>query len=100
MLYCGKCGLPCEYCEWSPKAFDQEECKKWLKTADPKLFDKLYPSQEKVEGEEESKEEPKKKKKKTVTIKVEKAIRVIKLKRGGKKTITNLIGFELFGCNL
>lgn len=40
------------------------------------------------------------KKKKSVKINVERTIRVIKLKRGGKKCICNILGFELFGCNL
>ena len=30
----------------------------------------------------------------------EKKIRVIKMKRGGKKVICNILGFELYGCNL
>lgn len=30
MIYCGKCGLPPEYCEWSGKKFDQDECKAWV----------------------------------------------------------------------
>jgi hypothetical protein len=30
MTYCGKCGLPPEYCEFGGKASDLEECKKWL----------------------------------------------------------------------
>ncbi len=50
-----------EYCEWAPKQFDLEECKKWLAAEDKLLYDKLYPAVE--ETGEESKQEPKKKKK-------------------------------------
>lgn len=64
------------------------------------MFDKLYPQVVATEGGEEVKEEAPKKKKKTVKIEIKKEIRVIKLKRGGKKTISNILGFELFGCNL
>jgi len=35
-----------------------------------------------------------------VKINVEKKIRVIKMKRGGKKVICNILGLELYGCNL
>lgn len=31
---------------------------------------------------------------------MDKKIRVIKLKRGGKKIISDILGLELFGCNL
>jgi len=62
------------------------------------MFDKLYP--EAPQDGEETKEEAPKKKKKSVKIEVKKEIRVIKLKRGGKKTISNILGLELFGCNL
>lgn len=64
MLYCGKCGLPPEYCEWAPKAFDHDECKKWLKANNADMFEKLYPEVE--DGAEETKEEAPKKKKKKV----------------------------------
>ena len=43
VVYCGKCGLPPEYCEFSPKSFDIEECKKWLKADHSQLYDELYP---------------------------------------------------------
>lgn len=62
------------------------------------MYDKLYPQVQ--EGQEESKEEAPKKKKKSVKIEEEKKLRVIKLKRGGKKIITEILGFELFGCDL
>jgi density-regulated protein len=31
---------------------------------------------------------------------VDKKVRVIKLKRGGKKVICSIVGLELFGCDL
>jgi len=55
VVYCGKCGLPPEYCEWAPKAFDFELCKKWLAEEHPDLSAKLYPAA--PEGTEESKED-------------------------------------------
>ena len=100
MIYCGVCGLPPEYCEWSPKKVDQDECKAWLLKNHPEMHEDLY-APKGTENAEESKEgeEPKKKKKK-VKIEVEKRIRVIKLKRGGKKVISDILGLDLFGCNL
>ena len=49
MVYCGKCGLPPEYCEWSARGNDIDECKKWLGENHPELFDSMYAV---VEGEE------------------------------------------------
>ena len=100
IIYCGKCGLLPEYCEFSPKQYDLDECKKWLKLEHPLIFDKMYPAIAVVEGEEEKKDEPAKKKKKVVKIQVNKRVRVIKLRRGGKKIICEILGLELFGCNL
>ncbi|MFM7856443.1 MAG: hypothetical protein ACKO96_32105 [Flammeovirgaceae bacterium] len=71
-----------------------------MKANQPEMFERLYPSVE-VSAEnngEEAKEQKKQKKK--VKIAEKKEIRVIKLKRGGKKIICNILGFELFGCNL
>lgn len=99
-MYCGKCGLLPEYCEWSPKQFDIEECKKWLAAENKVLYDKLYPVQEAAEATGEETKAAPQKKKKSVKIHQDKKIRCIKLKRGGKKLITNIVGFELFGCNL
>jgi hypothetical protein len=44
IIYCGKCGLPPEYCEWSAKGIDIEDCKKWLKETHPLHHEKLYPT--------------------------------------------------------
>jgi hypothetical protein len=52
MVYCGKCGLPPEYCEFAGKASDLDECKKWLEVNSPALFLEIYPPVEVVEGEE------------------------------------------------
>lgn len=49
MIYCGKCGLPSEYCEWAGRGQDIDECKKWLEENHLKLFEKLYVV---AEGEE------------------------------------------------
>jgi len=100
MVYCGVCGIPPEYCEWAGKKVDPEECKKWLLKNEPKMAQKFYPESTNEESKDENTEEPKKKKKKVVKIAVEKNIRVIKLKRGGKKLISDIVGLDLFGCNL
>jgi predicted heme/steroid binding protein len=55
MVYCGKCGLPPEYCEFAGKQFDIDECKKWLQQTHASLFSLTYPvveSGEAAEGEE------------------------------------------------
>ena len=98
VVYCGKCGLPPEYCEWAPKAFDYELCKKWLAEEHPDLHAKLYPVA--PEGTEESKEDDQpKKKKKAVKIAVEQKIRVIRLNRGKNKIVCQIIGLETFDVN-
>ena len=55
-----ECGLPPEYCEWSGREFDLDDCKKWLAEAHPDLFESIYPP---ADDEEESKQPQKKKKK-------------------------------------
>ena len=102
-----ECGLPPEYCEWSGKAYDQDECKKWLQGAHPDLYDEIYPAVEgAAEGDEEAKDDPnakqaRKKKAKKVAFAAEaKKVRVIKLKRGGKKIISSIVGLEKYGCDL
>ena len=61
------------------------------------MSDELYPP---VEGEE-GKEEPKKKKKKVKFVDAaDKKIRVILLKRSGKKMASEIIGLELYGVVL
>ena len=37
------CGLPPEYCEWSGREFDLDDCKKWLAETHPDLFESIYP---------------------------------------------------------
>ncbi|KAI3636762.1 hypothetical protein MIR68_005029 [Amoeboaphelidium protococcarum] len=39
VLYCGKCGLPVEYCEVNKKA---EQCKKWLLQNNPTVYGVVY----------------------------------------------------------
>jgi density-regulated protein len=98
MVYC-KCGLPPEYCEFGGKSNDFDDCKKWLAENHPDLHDELYA----VNEDEESKEDGgKKKKKKSVKFvdPASKKIRVILLKRGGKKINSSILGLELYGINL
>lgn len=42
MIYCAKCNLPPEYCEWAGRAHDLDDCKKWLAEAHPALFSTIY----------------------------------------------------------
>lgn len=44
MIYCAKCGLPPEYCEWAPRGVNYEECKQWLNEAHPKLYSSIHES--------------------------------------------------------
>ena len=53
VVYCVKCGLPPEYCEWSARGNDLDECKKWLAENHPELFESIYPPED---GAEESKD--------------------------------------------
>ena len=79
-----------------------EECKKWLADNHPALFEQIYPPVEE-DGDEESKDaKPKQKKKKKVgfAADAEKKIRVIKLRRGGKKVVSSIIGLDAYGCDL
>jgi density-regulated protein DRP1 len=99
-----ECGLPPEYCEWSARGNDLDDCKKWLAEEHPTLFASLYVVIT-AEGEEESKEgAPKKIKKKGKKVafadKGDMKIRVIKLKRGGKKVVSSIVGLEAYGCDL
>ena len=98
MVYC-KCGLPPEYCEFGGKTNDNDDCKKWLAEEHPELHEKIYPS---VDEETKEGEEVKKKKKKQAKIMdpKDKKIRVILLKRGGKKIISNILGLEFYNVNL
>jgi len=98
MIYC-KCGLPPEYCEFGGKNNNIEECKKWLAEEHPDLFEKIYPS---VEEETKEGEEVKKKKKKNAKVMdpKDKKIRVILLKRSGKKIVSNIFGLEFYNVNL
>lgn len=101
MLYC-KCGLPPEYCEVGAgqKANDLDECKKWLAENHPEEHHALYVQGKEV-NDEETKEEGKKKKKKVKFVEVaDKRIRVIILKRGGKKINSQILGLENYGINL
>lgn len=69
------------------------------------MFDELYA--EKLAAEEEAKQggegKPQQKQKKkgvSFAAEQEKKIRIIKLKRGGKKFISAIVGLEKYGCDL
>ena len=99
-----ECGLPPEYCEWSAKGNDMDECKKWLAENHPDLYASLYVTstegEESKEGAEGGQKKKKKGKKVAFVDENDKKIRVIKQKRGGKKIVSSILGLEAYGCNL
>lgn len=57
VIYCKICDLPPEYCMVEKK--DCTECKVWLKTAHPELYEKIWAEEEaKAEGEESKGDQP------------------------------------------
>merc|ERR1712083_741493 len=102
VIYCAKCGLPPEYCEYGGKANDLDECKTWLQKTHPRMFEALYPTNDEEAKDENADSKPKKKKKGGVKFEesTDKKIRVITQKRGGKKMCTTIFGLEAYGCNL
>jgi density-regulated protein DRP1 len=90
---------------------DFTECKAWLQAQHPELFEELYgpaPEEKKAEAgkegedkkEEESKQKKPQKKKGPAGGAGGKEIRVVKTKRGAKKTICFIIGLQNYGVNL
>lgn len=63
VIYCGKCGLLPEYCEFAGKQNDFDECKKWLKEALPDLYNRMYETIEEESKDEEGGAKKKQKKK-------------------------------------
>ena len=99
VVYDPKSGVPPEYNEYFLSGNDLEESKTWLADAHPELFESIYPPAE--EGQEESKKTKKVKVKKVgFATDAEKKIRVVKLKRSGKKTISSIVGLHAYGCDL
>jgi density-regulated protein DRP1 len=110
MIYVKGCNLPPEYCSFGQK--DITACKEWLEGAHPVLYEQVYGEAPKIaavdkenkteEAEEEKKgedgeEKPKKK------VKFNKELGVItihKQKRGGKKTVCQMLGFEYYTKDL
>lgn len=92
------CKLPPEFCEFGQK--DASACKKWLGETHPTLYQEVYgevaqdigeEEEKKADGEEEGEAKPKKKVKFGKEVGV---ITVYKQKRGGRKTISQIVGFE------
>lgn len=100
VVYDPKSGVPPEYNEYFLSGNDLEESKTWLADAHPELFESIYPPVE--EGGQEESKKPKKVKVKKVgfATDAEKKIRVIKMKRSGKKTISSIVGLHAYGCDL
>lgn len=94
MLYCPYLGVPPEYCEFV--GGDLEKSKAWLMETDPDLYENLWVKREgadQITGK-------KAKKKVGFAADTDKTIRVIKMKRGGKKVQSLIIGLENWGCDI
>ena len=92
-LFCLVCSMPPEYCEFASDSLDQ--CKTWLEETHEELYESIWAR----EGADEVKG---KKKKKKVAFKVsaDAEIRVVKMKRGGKKMQSLIIGLEAYGIKI
>jgi len=103
-----ECTLPPEYCSFGNK--DITACKDWLRSTHPALFTEIYEEEagdmpagdDKGDADEEDKEgEEVKPKKKSVKFGGQSGlVKVIKLKRGGKKTVCQIIGLEAYTKDL
>lgn len=97
--YCPICTVPPEYCSFYSSNLD--ECKDRLKQDNPRLYGAVYEGRE-DEASEENKGKKKKNKanKKTKEFSSSDEIKVVKLKRGGNKIVTEINGLDGFGLNL
>lgn len=99
MVYCQFCTVPPEYCSFVSQDLDQ--CKEFLQKEHPSVYGVVYEGRE-----EEVKEESKGKKKKNKNIPKFKEfgkdteVHIVKLKRGGKKMVTEIRGVDGFNLNL
>lgn len=111
VLYCGVCGRPVEYCEFSP---EHNKCKAWLYKASPALYAKMFGTEApKIEETKKTGEEEKggmnlrvlanvgkKKTKKKVTIQDDKKIMVSRVNRGKSNYLTQIYGLHFFGTRI
>ena len=103
-----ECGLPPEYCEFGQK--DSSKCKDWLRDSHPLMYKEIYgalpdeqPEEEKKAATAEGEGEEAKPKKKVKFGKNPDDIGVItvyKQKRGGRKVISQIVGFEHYTKDL
>ena len=101
ILSFSECTLPPEYCSFANK--DLTACKAWLSANEPALFAEVYGEvapQDESKGEEEKKGETDDAKPKKKVNKKDGIIRVFKLKRGGKKVLCQMTGFEYYTKDL
>lgn len=96
------CANPPEYCQNDKKDFS--ECKAWVLANHPDLHNEIYGEpevkEEGKEGDEVPKQIQKKKKKISIATITGGEIRVIKTKRGMKKTICTVLGLQNYGVSL
>eukprot|EP00127_Corallochytrium_limacisporum_P001553 Clim_evm6s66 gene=Clim_evmTU6s66 len=108
IVYCARCGLPPEYCEWGPN--DLKECRKWLVDNEPELATDLGLGEagEKLEnlqveeGGKKSKRGGKalKKAKQAGEAPVGGDVTIKSEKRKGKKYTTTVTGLAGYGIDL
>lgn len=103
--------MPPEYCSFGSK--DISECKKWLESNHPALFNELYGEKEEKKADEnddqidstkkvDEKDEPKKKKnvKFGKSKEEEGVVKVYKQHRGGKKVVSQITGLDYYTKDL
>ncbi|KAF6022891.1 hypothetical protein EB796_018804 [Bugula neritina] len=98
--YCGRCGMPPEYCEFGP---DYEKCKEWLQTHLPEEFEKLGVDAGETDEKEEKKRQKRGGKAAHKTVQAKKApqrITLSKAPRGKRKMVTVVTGLATFGIDV
>lgn len=100
VIYCRVCGVPPEYCMFDKK--DSTECKAWVLANHPDLHDSIYgapkPPAEGAEEQPAAAVQPQKKKKKvSLAPSGDTDVKIYKIKRGGKKTISTVVGLHNYG---
>ena len=100
VVYCRVCGVPPEYCMFDKK--DSSECKAWVLANHPEIHDSIYGAPKPpAEGEEEQPaaavQQQKKKKKVSLAPSGDTDVKIYKIKRGGKKTISTVVGLHNYG---
>ncbi|KAI8323310.1 RNA binding protein-like protein Tma22 [Martensiomyces pterosporus] len=114
VMYCGVCGMPPEYCEFSAA---KKKCEQWLKDSHPEEYESLYSdqaltqklamstlSEDKVAKEAAKMEKAMSKEEARMARELEKkmASKVIikRIERNKRKCVTSVFGLDVFGVDL